>query len=272
MESQTKAQDLKTKITNYLEELARETDVARKSESMQKYLESVAKFHQYSSNNIWLILMARPDATNIAGFHTWKKMNRFVKKGEHGIPIFAPMIHKEDPDVDNSPKILNGFRIVYVFDVSQTEGEPLPPIPDWKSPEKNAELTERLLRFAEYKGIKVTFKDLPNEIQGTCKGKEIEIDPNSGTKTCLHEIAHSYMHWGSDCPMDRATRELQAESVAYVVSKYFGLAGLQSPNYIALHGLGSQNFVSSMAKIQEVSREIIGALVSKEDTAQEAGI
>jgi len=170
MNAQVTSNDLQKKIQGYLETLALETDEARKSEEMQKYLNFVARFHQYSPSNIFLIMLSKPDATQVAGFQSWKKMGRYVKKGEKGIPIFAPMIHKEDPDNDSSPKVLSGFRIVYVFDVSQTDGYPLPPVPDWKSPEKSAELTEKLIRFAESKGITVTFKDLPGETQGVSKG------------------------------------------------------------------------------------------------------
>jgi hypothetical protein len=161
METSVNTQDLKKKIEGYLEDLSKETDLARKSEAMQKYLEFAAQFHQYSPYNIMLILLSKPDATEVAGFQTWKKMNRYVKKGEKGIPIFAPLLHKEDSEIEDSPLVLNGFRIVYVFDVSQTDGEPLPPVPDWKSPEKNAELTEKLIKFAESKGIAVVFNELP---------------------------------------------------------------------------------------------------------------
>jgi len=258
METQINAQQLQAKIIGHIDELARETDLARKSEVMQKYLEFTARFHQYSSNNIWLILMSRPDASHVAGFQTWKKMNRWVRKGEKGIPIFAPMLKKDDPDNDLLPKTLTGFRVVYVFDILQTEGDPLPPVPDWKSPEKNAELTEKLIAFAKKKGIEVIFKDLSGDIQGVSKGGAVEIDLSAGTKTLIHELGHELLkhHQAGVCG-EKAIRELQAESVAYVISKYFGLDGLQSPNYIALFGLNSQDFVSSLRKIQEVSREII---------------
>lgn len=265
METQTNAQQLQEKIKGFLNELARETDLARKSETMQNYLNFVAKFHQYSANNIWLILMTKPDATHVAGFQTWKRMNRWVRKGEKGIPIFAPLVHKEDPDNDLSPKILNGFRIVYVFDVSQTEGDRLPPVPSWKSPEKSTELTEKLIAFARNKGIAVTFKDLSGDIQGVSKGGAVEVDHSAGTKTLIHELGHELLkHHQEEVKVDKASRELQAEAVAFVVSRYFGLDGLQSPNYIALYGLNSEDFVSSVVKIQEIAREIILA-VSKQN-------
>lgn len=264
MNTQITSTDLQQKIQGYLEVLALETDLARKSEEMKRYLDFVVKFHQYSPSNIFLIMLAKPDATHVMGFNSWKRLNRFVKRGERGIPIFAPMVHKEDPDDDNSPKVLHGFRVVFVFDVSQTDGEPLPPVPDWKSPEKNAELNERLIRFAESKGITVTFKDLPGDTQGVSKGGAIEISPNAGTKTLIHEIAHELMHRSIDAPIDRNMREMEAESVAYVVSKFFGLDGLNCHNYLSLHGFLSEIFYEDLRRIHQCASKIIQSVIIPE--------
>jgi len=261
MSTQITSNDLQQKIQGYLETLALETDQARKSEEMQKYLNFIAKFHNYSPSNIFLIMLSKPDASHVAGFQAWKKMGRYVKKGEHGIPIFAPMIHKEDPDRDDSPKVLSGFRVVYVFDVSQTDGEPLPPVPDWKSPEKNAELNEKLIRFAESKGITVTFKDLPGEMQGVSKGGAIEISPKAGTKTLIHEIAHELLHQGSDVIIGHEIREMEAESVGYTVAQFFMLDNLKCSNYLVLHGVGQSEMFMHLARIQNTAREIIEGVV-----------
>lgn len=261
MTAQITSSDLQQKIQGYLEILALETDQARKSEGMQKYLDFVARFHNYSPSNIFLIMLTNPDATMVAGFQAWKKMGRYVKKGEHGIPIFAPLIQKEDPVDDNSPKVLHGFRVVYVFDVSQTEGEPLPPVPDWKSPEKNAELTEKLIRFAESRGITVTFKDLPGETQGISKGGSIDISPNAGTKTLIHEIAHELMYHGSDITTGHDIREMEAESVGYAVAQFFMLDNLKCSNYLVLHGVGQSEMFMHLARIQNTAREIIEGVV-----------
>lgn len=110
------------------------------------------------------------------------------------------------------------------------DGDPLPDPPDWKSPEKNAELTELLMDFARSKDITVEVKDLPGEIQGASCGGKIILDPEAGTKTLIHEIAHELLHQVKDGPTDSTIRELEAESVAYVVAKYFGLDGLSNPN------------------------------------------
>lgn len=260
MNIQITSNDLQQKITGYLEELARETDLARKSEEMQKYLDFVARFHNYSPSNIFLIMLAKSDASMVAGFQTWKKMGRYVKKGEHGIPIFAPLIRKEDTDKEDSPKVLSGFRVVYVFDISQTDGEQLPLMPDWKSPEKNAELNEKLIRFAESRGITVTVKDLPGEMQGVSTGGVIEISNTAGSKTIIHEIAHELMHQRENSVGNRAIKEMEAEAVAYVVSKYCQISRLKCPNYISLFGLGHNEIINSMSKILDVSQEIIKSI------------
>lgn len=263
MTAQVTSTELQQKIQGYLESLALETDQARQSEEMQKYLNFVAKFHQYSPSNIFLIMLAKPDATQVAGYQAWKKMGRFVKKGEKGIPIFAPMIHKEDPDKDDSPKVLHGFRVVYVFDVAQTDGEPLPPVPDWKSPEKNAELNEKLIRFAESKGIAVTFKELSGETQGVSKGGAIEISPNAGTKTLVHEIAHELLHQSNPALLSRNEKEIEAESVAYSVASHFGLTGFKSSNYLVLYGADKQDLYRSLERVYLTTIEIIEGLNNK---------
>ena len=251
--------DLQQKIQGYLEVLALETDQAKKSEEMQKYLDFVAKFHQYSPSNIFLIMLAKPDATHVMGFNSWKRLNRFVKRGERGIPIFAPMIHIEDPDNEDSPKVLHGFRVVYVFDVSQTDGEPLPPVPNWKSPEKNAELNEKLIRFAESRGIRVTFKDLPGETQGVSKGGEIDISPNAGTKTLIHELVHELLH-RQDCLLDKPQKELEAEATGYIVAKYFGISNVNSPNYLVLFNYSSSEILGSVNRILDSAKIIIASI------------
>ena len=252
--------ELQKKIQGYLESLAIETDEARRSDEMVRYLDFVAKFHQYSPSNIFLIMLTKPDATQVAGFQAWKKMGRYIKKGEKGIPIFAPMIHKEDPDSDSSPKVLSGFRIVYVFDVSQTDGDPLPPVPDWKSPEKNAELTEKLIRFAESQQITVTCKELPGETQGVSKGGVIELSPDAGTKTLIHEIAHELMHRDQNNLQNREIKELEAEGVSYAVCRHFGLENLNCPNYLALFNLKSDEIYAHMDRIRNTAHEIITAI------------
>lgn len=95
-------------------------------EDWQRMLRTAAKFHRYSFHNQLLIFLQRPDASLVAGFHKWKSMGRFVKKGEKGIAIFASCKYRtkvESDDDEETVQEIRGFRVVYVFDVSQTEGE-----------------------------------------------------------------------------------------------------------------------------------------------------
>src|SRR5438105_5292083 len=101
----------------------------RGSDAWSRMLEQAARFHDYSLGNLLLIAFQRPDATRVAGFQTWKSMGRYVRKGEKGIAILAPMTYRrtetDDEGTEQTVVGLRGFRVVHVFDVSQTDGEPL---------------------------------------------------------------------------------------------------------------------------------------------------
>lgn len=254
------SQQLADQIKGHIEELATATDVSRISDKMLNYLETCSRFHQYSLNNIWCILMTNPNATRVAGFQAWAKLNRFVRKGEQGIPILAPIFVKENTDSQEGKPFLRGFKVVYVFDISQTDGEPLPEPPDWKSPEKNALLTQRLIAFASERGITVTEKVLEGDIQGVSKGGSIDLSPEAGTSTLIHEIGHELLHQNPEAPKERGIRELEAEAVAYVVSRHFGLKSSGSPNYIALHGASSTMILEHLERIGKTSALIIEAV------------
>ena len=101
---------------------------AGKSERLQQYLKVMARFPSYSFNNQLLICLQLPEATRVQGFRGWKKLGRVVNKGEKGIGIIAPMVYRMDDEAsrDSDDTTIRGFKVVHVFDVSQTEGEPLP--------------------------------------------------------------------------------------------------------------------------------------------------
>ena len=246
-------------VTAHIEELARATDSARVSEEMLRYLDVCAKFHKYSLYNLWLILMTKPNATAVAGFRKWQSLNRYVRKGEHGIPILAPVLVKKKGD-PNAEEAVIGFRVVYVFDISQTQGEPLPPPPDWKSPEKNKELTDRLVQYAKSLGISVIEKELQGEIQGVSKGGTIELSETAGTLTLIHEIAHELMHQGEDTSNSSQIREMEAEAVAYVVARYFGVDHLKCQNYTALHGVESTKILGHLERIRKTVIDILSGI------------
>ena len=259
----------KTKITSTvleatlkekIKELAEATDQARLAEEMQTYLDFCSRFHQYSMRNIWLILLRKPDARMVAGYRNWVGMGRYVKKGEEGIPILAPIYKKEKDQAGKDRKMLAGFRTVYVFDISQTEGEPIPETPDWVSSGKNDELTAKLISYAVSQGIEVEIVDLPGETQGVSSGGKIKLDSDAGTSTLIHELAHELMHQGKKTPRNKQVVELEAEAVAYVVGNFLGLEDLSSHNYIALFGVDAEMILNHLERIKKTSAKIINAL------------
>ncbi len=258
------SKELIAKIDKHIHDLAEATDAARVSEEMIRYLDACSKFHHYSLFNMWLIIMTKPNATAVAGFRKWQSLSRYVRKGEHGIPILAPMLVKKKDNATAQKEIV-GFKVVYVFDVSQTEGEPLPPPPDWKSPEKNKELTDRLVQFAKSLGISVIEKELQGEIQGVSKGGTIELSINAGTVTLIHEIAHELMHQGDRASISIQIREMEAEAVAYVVARYFELDHLQCPNYAVLHGVESATILEHLERIRKTVAGILYGVEPKID-------
>jgi hypothetical protein len=260
------SKDLSTRITKHIQELAQATDAARISEEMLHYLDMCAKFHKYSPQNVWLIMMSRHDATWVAGFHKWRSMGRYVKKGEQGIPILAPIFAKIINDDGEEEETLVGFKVVYVFDLSQTDGKTLPEPPDWKSSEQNAILTERLIQFANKKGITVKIKELTGNIQGVSRGGAILLAPEAGTKTLIHKIAHELLHKGENIERNKTILELEAESVAYVVGQHFGLKDLASPNYVALHSADAQMIMVHLERIRNTATQIIKTIDTEDDS------
>lgn len=213
------------------------------TDAYKSYLRAVGKFHNYSMNNIMLITMQRPDATLVAGYNTWKKsFNRNVKRGEKGLKIIAPMpvsVEKEEDRVDqygNTYKekvtvTVPRFRAVTVFDVSQTDGDPLPDI----SP---AELKNEVNNYSAFLKAVEKASDVPINfigIEGSAKGyfnvanNEISVakgmSESQTLKTLIHEIAHSVLHNKDNGGVfiDTKTKEVQAESVAFSVCSHFGI-------------------------------------------------
>lgn len=260
-----KSHELTTRINEKIEALASLTDAAAQSESVIEFMKTLAKFYAYSLNNVFLIMIQNPDASRVAGYMDWKnKFKRQVKKGEHGITILAPSKYKRcnlapsDPEFDPNSKsyVIKGFRAVTVFDIEQTEGEDLPEAPNWKSPEKNEELTARLIEFAEKNQIKVEIsEDLPEGAQGCSTGGLIKLAPEAGTKTLIHELAHELLH--QENKTTSAVMELEAESIAFVVGYTFGLKDLASPNYLALWEADAAKIREKASRIRETAILII---------------
>jgi N-terminal domain of anti-restriction factor ArdC/IrrE N-terminal-like domain len=233
--------------TDALDRLERGIQSLVNRDNWLNYLKTQATFHSYSFNNTCLILDQCPHASHIAGFQSWKKLNRSVKKGEKGIRILAPIVHKdrvrEASPVGNRPDEIAGisFRSVSVFDISQTEGEPLPEIATKLSGDDNGVLNA-LKGFALGQGFTLKEEDL-GEINGSCSYQSpiaITINPNRSrlhqAKTLAHELGHALLHCGENYKGhdSKSTVELEAESVAFITLHHFGIdAGDYSFGYIA---------------------------------------
>jgi hypothetical protein len=177
---------------------------AGKSETLAAYLSAMARFHNYSFGNIVAIARQRPTATRVAGFGTWKEMGRFVKRGEKGIQILAPMIGYRRRNAEaaqnidgetgtKQPPVLIGFRAVYVFDVAQTEGEDLPEFEHNISGEVG-EKRDRLIDFLAQQNILLEFNERIAPALGVSYGGKIALLPGQSKPeefvTLVHETAH----------------------------------------------------------------------------------
>ncbi|MGE5053548.1 MAG: ArdC-like ssDNA-binding domain-containing protein [Acidobacteriota bacterium] len=275
MDKQNKASQLNADIRSTIEQLARETDAARQSELFRNYLKTSAAFWDYSWHNQMLIWRQCPHASFVGGFHTWQKCGRYVRRGEKGIAILAPMFFKDKTkatDGSDTENIRIWFKVVYVFDISQTDGSPLPELPARSVGERGEEMLQRLLRFATARGIKVRFVDRfsLNGAAGASRGTEIEIrtseaDVTTQAATLAHEIAHSLLHWTADGhkittrngrEIEKQQRELEAEATAYVVCCYFGI---QSPSdiYLATYQVTPAMLLDAVETIAETAKTIL---------------
>ena len=264
--SRDKAKALRQTIDVRLEQLAKAVDDVRASEMFREYLSFQARFHRYSWHNAMLIASQKPDAERVAGFKTWQTMGRHVRKGEHGIMIFAPRPwkHTDTDDAGNDVERQGvTFRPVYVFDVSQTDGEPLPEI-DVPDVDTAADaLLASLGRVASKRGIAINYTELDAGYFGVSKGGSIDIATGHTTgqqsKTLAHELAHEAMH-KTDRPagLTRTIAELEAESVAYIVCKHFSLdTEVRSSAYIALWDGNAKALRESLERIATTARDII---------------
>lgn len=249
------------------------------SERWESWLRSLSRFHDYSLGNTILIAMQMPTATHVASFRSWKRdFNRYVRKGERGIEILVPMLVKDrDEDADEERRRLVGFRVGHVFDVSQTEGDPLPTLVDEVAGgvESYAAVMEAVRAVSAYPVELVA--DMPEGTKGYFRrGELIAIREGMGegqtVKTALHELAHSRLHDGD--PMaegmpDRAMREVQAESVAYAVSAALGLdTSGYSFGYVASWAVGKTD--EEMRQCLQVVRDAAKAMVEDLQAAMTA--
>ena len=268
------------------------------SERYKEYLRVMSKFHNYSFNNTLLIAMQKPDASLVAGFSAWKNnFGRNVMKGQKGIKIIAPSpfkirqeVEKIDPHTqkpiigkDGKPVTeekeikIPAYKVVSVFDVSQTEGKELPDI-------AVDELTGDVDRYKDFfaalektSPVPIAFENIGGGSHGYYHLEDKRIAINEGMselqtlKTAIHEIAHAKLHdIDLNAPkdeqqphIDRRTREVEAESVAYTVCQHYGLdTSDYSFGYVAGWSSGRElsELKSSLETIRSAAAEIINSI------------
>ncbi|OCN03438.1 hypothetical protein A7X67_11170 [Clostridium sp. W14A] len=266
-----------------------------KSNRFKQYLNAVSVFHRYSSRNTALIFLQSPSATHVAGFEAWKKLGRYVRRGETGISIFAPsklVVKLNQPllddngnpvfDQDGNPKTETiqkskiHFRAVTVFDISQTDGDPLPAlcnelqgaVPDLQN------IFTAVQKISPYK---IVFEDMHGEMKGFCQHSKHLIAIKFGmsdeqiVKTLLHEFAHAVLHARSE--KSKEQKEIEAESVAFIVSDFLGIdTSGYSFDYVSSwsYGMEAAQLQDMMENIQDNANTLIGKIQTELESLEKS--
>ena len=270
------------------------------SDSYKECLRYMSKFTNYSAGNCILIMLQKPDASLVAAFGKWKELGRTINKGEKGIAILAPMKFKskeveeqlvKDGDgkqmynADGSEKKEKveveqtsiGFKKVYVFDISQTSGEPIPEYVHELNEDIEEEHVEAVISaIRSVTGLPVGFEDIDSGAKGYYSYGEHRIAIQNGMsgaqaiKTAIHECAHALLHDPDKklptANSSRSDKEVQAESVAYIVASRYGIdTSDYSFPYIASWSQGKQleQLNRFLNEIQETARDICNAIDSE---------
>lgn len=265
-------------ISGALQELERELSKGT-SQRLERYLRAMSRFHRYSARNLLLILAQQPNAQHIAGYHTWRKLGRYVKRGARGILILAPIVHHDrddEPDAataeneavaettsDNTPEV-TGFRQAYVFDVSQTAGRPLPTLAPVSGDPKD--WLNQLRASVVASGIRLGERTSLAGANGAAAGGQIflrrGLPPAAAFATLVHEWAHELLHFDRDgSSRGHSHRETEAEAVAFVVCQAVGLdCRSAARDYIQLHGGSAHTLAESLERVRQAAHRILETL------------
>jgi len=248
------------------------------SEALKAFVECLSRFHQYSWMNCVLIASQNPDATQVAGFRKWLELKRYVRKGEKGIAILAPMTYRKKVKTDDGDEEtktgVRGFKLVHVFDVTQTEGEDLPELTPIRG--EPGELLDGLEKLVRDSGIELRYDVLPLGTKGLSEKGSVTIaeglDAAERFAVLAHELAHEWLHDGERRQETTKTiRETEAEAVSYAVCQSFGLdCSTRSSDYIQLYQGDVEVLGQSLALIQKTAAKIIDELSSVKDDEEVA--
>jgi len=240
----------------------------------KRFLAFSARFRQYSLCNTVLIYQQRPTASFVAGFNKWKEMNRYVRKGEKGIHIFAPIIRKvsDEKDPEVSRERLTGFKLTSIFDLSQTEGEEVPipvSIKGLEDQEGADALRERLLAAVQ-DVIPVSFVPLPLGFHGFYDIKARSIALSNGdtalqnVKTLFHELAHHLHETTFPGDETKDQKEFIAESAAFIACSAMGIDSTEYTIPYLKTWLNDFSAFSKMrSKIEKISSKLLSLTEEK---------
>jgi antirestriction protein ArdC len=262
-----KVEEVKQITNKALEELAISLESGH-SETLTAYLKTMSLFSKYSLNNLFLIVRQRPDARRVAGYQSWRKLGRFVRKGEKGIAIIAPLIRRKSEverlESSDEQPVVSGFKVAHVFSEEQTDGESLPEIGQVTG--DPGYYLSRLEEFVRHNRIELRYSDEIAPARGMAEKGKITLIPNQtpaeAFSTLVHEVAHSEMHFGDRRrETTKRIREIEAESVAYVICSAIGLeTGTAAQDYVGLYGGDSKLLFESLQYIQQTAKRILTAI------------
>jgi hypothetical protein len=264
------------RLTDLGEQLKAQVAAVQDSDAFKRYLAAQAVFHHYSARNVFLILFQRPEATRVAGYTTWQKLGRQVRRGETGITIFAPAPFKQTTTDtatgEVTEELIPRFKTATVFDISMTDGEPLPTI-------KLGEIAGSapsgayavLVDFAASIGYTIVPHPEGDEAEGRCNYEQRTISVQAGApERMLHILIHELAHALTAAirqAYDRTERETIAEGVAFVACTAIGLdAGGYAYPYIAGYAGqkdGAAIITRLMDTIQKTAVQIIETIETR---------
>ncbi len=266
--AEIRAGQLKATIDGAIDRLVGELAEGH-TEEYRKLLSFWSRFHRYSHGNVLLILSQRPDATQVAGYHTWRKVGRQVKRGAKAISIWCPVIREiADPETGLPVPLCVGFTPCPVFaaeDLVDIQTNPLPTL--WRPlPDDVDGLYRYLKRKVEEAGYRVEEKLLPSGRQGsTAPDGTITVaqglDSRNRIMVLLHELAHALEHLREErqeAPRDQ--RELEAESAAMIVCALLGIEHPTARDYILMYRGDAEGLKASLSAIRRIVGRMVGLL------------
>jgi len=265
---------LATNRDDVLEALERGVESIIDSDSFRAYLDAQARFHRYSVNNTMLIYTQRPEATNVASYKAWMGMGRQVMKGERGIRIFVPFKRRREPDEkDDAPRRVTGFGIGSVFDVSQTEGDPLPDPPSVEvltgESDTGKALGLSIVQYLQREGIPVAWAGDLGGPRGrySPRTRSVEVldylSADATAQVLAHEAAHAVAKHDVRI-IERKDAEAVAECAAYIVCSHVGIdAGSHTFPYVAGWVADRDRFRQNVTAARETANAIIAGILAE---------